>query len=104
MEDLETIEDEQILLIQVSSQNPSGADPTKDQWHSIFEVIKRKKHFVFFDYAYQGFASDDFEEDNFSLRTLAYGYNRIMLAQSFSKNLALYGERVGSLQIVCSNK
>ena len=43
-------------------------------------MIKKKKHLVFFDYAYQGFASDDFEEDNYSLRTLANGYNRVMLA------------------------
>ena len=63
----------------------------------LFEIFKKKNHYIFFDYAYQGFSSDDFEEDNFSLRTLTYSYNRIMVAQSFSKNMSLYGERIGSL-------
>lgn len=32
LEDLENIEDEQILLLQTSCHNPSGCDPTKEQW------------------------------------------------------------------------
>jgi len=66
-------------------------------------VIIRKKHFVFFDSAYQGFASDDYHDDTWSLKTLSSKYLRVMLAQSFSKNFGLYGERTGTLSMVCSS-
>jgi aspartate aminotransferase, mitochondrial len=54
---------------------------------------------VFFDSAYQGFGSDD----THALRTFAEGYQRVMLAQSFSKNFSLYGERVGCLSVLCAD-
>ena len=103
LEDLESIEDGQVLLIQTSAQNPSGVDPTKEQWREIFDMIKKKKHYVFFDSAYQGFASNDYKDDTWSLKTLASEYVRCQLAQSFSKNFGLYGERTGTLSIVCTN-
>lgn len=52
LEDLEKMEDEQCLLLQTSAQNPSGVDPTREQWEMIFEVVMKKQHFVFFDSAY----------------------------------------------------
>ena len=52
LEDLENMEDEQVILLQTSAQNPSGCDPTREQWELIFEVVIRKQHFVFFDSAY----------------------------------------------------
>lgn len=67
-------------------------------------MIKKKKHFIFFDTAYLGFANDDLSEDMYSLRTLAGSYYRVMLAQSFSKNFGLYGERCGTLSIITSSK
>lgn len=103
IEDLTKMEDEQILLLQTSCQNPSGCDPTKEQWHKILEVVKAKKHFVFFDSAYQGFGNDDINEDTWSLRLFAENYSRVMLTQSFSKNMGLYGERTGCLSMVCTD-
>jgi len=67
-------------------------------------VIKKKKHYVFFDSAYQGFASDNYQDDTWSLKTLASQYVRCQPAQSFSKNFGLYGERTGTLSIVCTNQ
>lgn len=64
----------------------------------------KKQHFVFFDSAYQGFASSDYKDDTWSLKELSKQYNRVMLAQSFSKNFGLYGERTGTLSIVCESK
>ena len=57
---------------------------------------------MFFDSAYQGFAADDYRDDTWSLKTLSKMYLRVMLAQSFSKNFGLYGERTGTLSIVTS--
>ena len=49
LEDLSNIEDEQILLLQVSCHNPSGCDLTKDEWKRVLEVCQKKRHFCFFD-------------------------------------------------------
>ena len=104
LEDIDTkIPDSQILLLQTSCQNPSGVDPSKDEWQRILEVCKRKKHFVFFDTAYHGFGNDDINEDTWSLKLFSVQYHRVMLAQSFSKNMGLYGERCGSISLVCTN-
>lgn len=70
------------------------------------KICKKKKHFVFFDSAYQGFGGvddDAFDEDNWSVRMFADNYIRVMFTQSFSKNFGLYGERTGCLSIVCTN-
>lgn len=88
----------------VCAHNPTGIDPTKEQWHQIFDVVKKKNHFVAFDSAYQGFASGDLEEDAYALRYFADRYDRIMLFQSFAKNFGLYGERAGCLSILTDNK
>lgn len=69
----------------------------------ILEVVKKKRHFVFFDSAYQGFANDDLNDDTFSLKLFAKSYLRVMLAQSFSKNFGLYGERTGTLSMICTD-
>lgn len=103
LEDLSNIEDEQLLLLQTSCHNPSGCDPTKEQWMQILEVVKKKQHFVFFDSAYLGFANDDLAEDAWALRYFGENYSRVMLAQSFSKNFGLYGERTGCLSMVCKD-
>jgi aspartate aminotransferase len=103
LEDLNNMEDEQILLLQASCHNPSGCDPTKDEWKQILEVCQKKKHFTFFDSAYQGFASDDYNDDTWSLRHFAENHNRVMLTQSFSKNFGLYGERTGCLSMICKD-
>jgi hypothetical protein len=39
------------------AHNPTGIDPTPQQWEAIAELCKRKKLMPFFDVAYQGFAT-----------------------------------------------
>lgn len=55
---------------------------------------------VFFDSAYQGFASGDFASDAFAVRYFASQGLELLYAQSFSKIFGLYSERVGNLVIV----
>jgi aspartate/tyrosine/aromatic aminotransferase len=59
LEDLNNIPSESIILLHACAHNPSGFDPTKEQWQAIAAVMKKKKHFPFFDNAYQGFASGE---------------------------------------------
>ena len=57
LEDLEDAPDGSIILLHACAHNPTGCDPTLDQWKAISKKIGNKSHHVFFDSAYQGFAS-----------------------------------------------
>ena len=93
------------VLLHACAHNPTGVDPTPDQWRQICEVLKSRKGelHLFFDSAYQGFASGDAEADAFALRHFESEGLPFALAQSFAKNFGLYGERVGVLSMVCED-
>jgi len=59
---------------------------------------------VFFDLAYLSFASGDPDKDAWALRYFVDQGHPIALAQSFSKNFGLYGERVGAFSLLCESK
>ena len=103
VDDLEAAEDGSIILLHACAHNPTGCDPTSEQWAKLFDVIRKKGHLIFFDSAYQGFASGDAELDAAALRRAVSEGLPVMLAQSFAKNFGLYGERCGSLSIVCKD-
>lgn len=50
--------------------------------------------------AYQGFASGDLEEDAKAIRLFIEDGHIVGCAQSFAKNMGLYGHRVGCLRLV----
>ena len=54
-------------------------------------LVQERDHFVFFDLAYQGFASGDPEKDAAPVRTFIQDRHDVMIAQSFAKNFGLYG-------------
>lgn len=37
------------FLLHACAQNPTGIDPTKDQWKELSEIVKSKKHLALFD-------------------------------------------------------
>lgn len=43
-------------------------------------------------YSLKGFASGDVDKDAFAVRKFLQDGHRILLAQSFAKNMGLYGE------------
>ncbi|KAJ3411569.1 aspartate transaminase aat1 [Chytridiales sp. JEL 0842] len=100
IEDLKSIPDESIVLVHACAHNPTGVDPTPEQWKELSKVFAEKGHLPFFDMAYQGFASGDPVTDAFALRHFVSEGHKVLLAQSFAKNLGLYGERVGLFSIV----
>ena len=95
------------------SHQPTGVDPTHDQWKELSEIMKEKKHFPFFDMvrrlgvtsplikslieltshaslfcslqAYQGFASGDTDFDAFAVRHFVEQGHQVVLCQSFAK-------------------
>lgn len=61
--------------------------------------------FIPFDnFLVQGFATGDLEEDAFAPRFFVEEGHDIIVCQSYSKNLGLYAERVGALNVVTSSK
>jgi aspartate aminotransferase, mitochondrial len=103
MVDIENADDGSVILLHACAHNPTGCDPTQEQWKDICALMKRKNHIAFFDSAYQGFASGDAEQDAFALRYFCAETVPVLLAQSFAKNFGLYGERCGTFSIVCSS-
>lgn len=63
-----------------------------------YDCFQAKGHFPFFDMAYQGFASGDPERDAKAIKIFLEDGHLIGLAQSYAKNMGLYGQRAGSLR------
>ncbi|KAJ8404922.1 hypothetical protein AAFF_G00333090 [Aldrovandia affinis] len=103
LDDLEKAPERSIFVLHACAHNPTGTDPTPDEWKKIAEVMKRRNLFVFFDSAYQGFASGSLEKDAWAIRYFVSQGFELFCAQSFSKNFGLYNERVGNLTVVAKN-
>ncbi|KAI3320126.1 PLP-dependent transferase [Xylariaceae sp. AK1471] len=92
--------DRSIILLHACAHNPTGVDPTFDQWKEIATIMKEKNHFPFFDSAYQGFATGNLMKDNAAVRYFVEQGFELAIAQSFAKNFGLYGERAGCFHLV----
>jgi len=101
LEDLNNIPSGAIIVLHACAHNPTGVDPSPDEWREISSVMKNKNHFAYFDMAYQGFASGDIDRDAFAVRHFLKDGHKIILSQSYAKNMGLYGERVGGFTVVC---
>ncbi|KAI5898080.1 uncharacterized protein SCHCODRAFT_02611066 [Schizophyllum commune H4-8] len=101
--DIRAAPEQSIVLLHACAHNPTGIDPTPEQWKEISDIVKEKKLFPFFDMAYQGFASGNIARDAFAPRYFVSQGHQIALAQSFAKNMGLYGERVGAFSLVCAD-
>jgi aspartate aminotransferase len=85
--DLKSAPEGSIVLLHACAHNPTGIDPSEAQWKEISEVVKSKKHYPFFDMAYQGFASGDTDKDAMPIRHFVQEGHNLCLAQSFAKNM-----------------
>ena len=85
--DLKNAPEGSLVLLHACAHNPTGIDPTEEQWKQISDVVKVKKHYPFFDMAYQGFASGDTDRDAFAVRYFVAQGHQLCLAQSFAKNM-----------------
>jgi aspartate aminotransferase len=104
LRDVEVAESGSLFLLHACAHNPTGCDPSKEQWDQLSQAFKAKGHVVFFDCAYQGFASGDAEKDAYAVRKFAADGHNLILSQSFAKNFGLYGERIGTLSVVGQDK
>merc|ERR1712130_317989 len=104
IEDLSNTTGPCVVLLHAVAHNPTGVDPTPDQWRGISKVCKDHGHFVLFDNAYQGFASGNLAQDAKSIEIFMEDGHQFALCQSFAKNFGLYGQRVGCFSIVCADQ
>lgn len=103
LNDLNNAPNGSVFLFHACAHNPTGVDPSKEEWAQASEICKAKGHLPIFDFAYQGFASGDPELDAAAVRMFVEQGHNIMLCQSFAKNFGLYGERAGAFSIVCKD-
>ncbi|KAH7232492.1 aspartate aminotransferase [Fusarium solani] len=92
------------VLLHACAHNPTGLDPTQQQWRDIAALCEEKQLFAIFDVAYQGFASGNLDSDAWAVQHFLTSCPNLEFAacQSFSKNFGLYGERLGVLHFVTS--
>ncbi|PAV01167.1 aromatic amino acid aminotransferase [Arsenophonus sp. ENCA] len=91
-----------VLLLHGCCHNPTGIDPTPEQWEILSTLAAEKNLLPVFDFAYQGFAKG-LDEDAQGLRIFTNKNPEIIIASSYSKNFGLYNERVGACTIVTNN-
>jgi aspartate aminotransferase len=89
-----------VVLLHGCCHNPTGVDPTSDQWRQIADGVARRGLVPFVDFAYQGLA-EGIREDAAGVAALTRTGCDLLVASSFSKNFGLYSERVGALTVVC---
>jgi aspartate aminotransferase/aromatic-amino-acid transaminase len=89
-----------VVVLHGCCHNPTGIDPTPQQWRELAALVRKQQAIALLDFAYQGLA-DGLEEDALALRELAQPEAELLVASSFSKNFGLYNERVGALTAVC---
>ena len=93
-----------IVVLPSSAYNPAGVEPSGDQWRAIAKMFKEKGLFVLFDSVGQGLVSGDIKKDNLSIQTFLEEEVQVVVCQSLSSSLGIYGEKVGFLHVVCGSK
>lgn len=92
-----------VILFHAACHNPTGADPTLEQWKELANQCYKKSLLPFFDFAYQGFGNG-IEEDATAIRLFAEQGLDMLVAISCAKNFSLYGERVGALFLLTDSQ
>jgi aromatic-amino-acid transaminase len=89
-----------VVLLHACCHNPTGVDLSPAQWAELLPVLVQRELLPFVDIAYQGFG-EGLVADALCLRLLADAGVAGFVANSFSKNFSLYGERCGALSLLC---
>ena len=91
-----------VVVLHGSCHNPTGIDPTPEQWRQIADLLEARNLLPLVDFAYQGLA-EGLRQDATGILTLCRPGREVLIASSFSKNFGLYNERVGALTLVAAS-
>ncbi len=92
-----------IALLHACCHNPTGYDITAAQWDQVVAICKTNDLVPFLDMAYQGFGYG-LKEDGAVIQKFVDAGLTFFVSTSFSKSFSLYGERVGALSVLCTDK
>ncbi|RIY36713.1 aromatic amino acid transaminase [Psittacicella gerlachiana] len=101
--DLEALTPKDAVLLQAACHNPTGYDFDHQQWEQVLTKIKEKGALAVFDFAYQGFG-DGIDEDAYSVRLATQILDQALFVSSCSKNLGLYGDRIGAVHVLAKDQ
>ncbi len=102
LETLRALPKGEVVLFHACCHNPSGLDPSDDEWRAIADIVVERELLPFIDMAYQGF-SRGLDEDAFSIRQMAARVPEMIVSTSCSKNFGLYRDRVGTLSVLSAD-
>ena len=102
LEDLRAARPGDVVLLHGCCHNPTGADPSAEDWERIAGAIETTGATAMIDLAYQGFG-DGLDADASAARMLAARLPECLIAASCSKNFGIYRERTGALIAVTEN-
>ena len=91
------------VLLHACAHNPTGVDPTPEQWEVLAGTFAKRGLLAVFDSAYQGYASGDLDADAASVRCFEAAGVLPIVCQSYAKSMGLYGERVGAVNFVTAS-
>ncbi|MFJ4777109.1 aromatic amino acid transaminase [Streptomyces sp. NPDC088762] len=83
-----------VVLLQGCCHNPSGVDPSPQDWAALADLAVRDGWVPFVDLAYHGLGGG-LEADLAATRMLAARVPEMLIAVSCSKNFGLYSDRTG---------
>ena len=92
-----------VVLLHACCHNPSGLDPSRQEWRAITDVVVERELVPFIDVAYQGFARG-IDEDGYAVRHMAARVAEMIVCTSCSKNFGLYRDRVGTLSLLAADE
>jgi aspartate/tyrosine/aromatic aminotransferase len=92
-----------VICLHACCHNPTGVDPTTEQWREIAQRLQQQGVLPLIDFAYQGFANG-LQQDATGVREMAAGVDELLVCSSFSKNFGLYNERVGAMTLVAGSE
>lgn len=93
------------VIFHACAHNPTGCDPSREGWRAIADAVRARSLFPVFDSAYLGFNSGSVDEDAWPIRLFTDELRlEAAVCTSFSKNMGLYGERVGTVTFVTASR
>jgi len=104
IEDLKNAPEGSVVLLHGRAHAPIVINPKAAEWTKISDLCRERRLLPFFDIAYQGFGTGDLEENAFAPRLFVDEGHDVIVCQSFSKNLGLYAERIGALNVITSSR
>ena len=97
--DLESAKPGDVVLLHGCCHNPSGVDPTLEQWRVLADLMSERQLLPMIDFAYQGMGAG-LDQDAAGIRAVLERVPEMIIAVSSSKNIGLYRERAGAVVFV----